>query len=181
MIRFTFNLLIFLVGLAGAAIWFGEMRHLRQAVDGLPLWSGLIYDNARVFEGGAALKLPGLPRMEATWQGRLPQADGLYWDARLSGDGLEALADVSLSWWLDKVVLKGGQGTASLEPLTLGQAEGLYRIVDLSGEISLRKREGGHVTIQLDPTTPLPPEAISALSRIGSAEATSIRLPVTLP
>ncbi|MEL7116088.1 MAG: hypothetical protein AAGP08_10925 [Pseudomonadota bacterium] len=181
MIRLLFHLVVFAIGLGAALLWFGEMRHLRQVISPLPAWAALIDSDARVLRGAARAPDGIEPQMALRWQAETPRVDGLHWALTLSGNGVEAIASAVLPFTAEKLIIRRGRGTISLEDLTNGSAAGLYRIASIESEIWLRPQRPATLEIRLDPTTPLTPEATDALARVAEIEGNLLRIPLNLP
>ena len=185
MIRLLIYLVVFLLGGAGAMAWFGEMRHVRQAVpDQLPKWTALIEDDARVFDGSATWGVPGLPNLNLAWQGAQPDGDGLHWDLVGAGPGLQVRADLNVPFWPETAFVAGGKGTLSVKELSGGVADGLVRIDDITGEIPLLNRGNrgpGFIEIKFASDPALPAAVRQALSAYGELGENTLRIPVALP
>lgn len=138
MIRFLGLLLIFAVGLAAAAVWYGQMHHLRRAVpDGLPVWAAEISDTSGLRQGQMLRAAQGvLPAVLLTWTARPPTAEGLLWDVQLTGEGIDIQAELLLAYWPDKMLIRNGAGTVALAKLPGSNAEGLVTLTALTGEVA---------------------------------------------
>ena len=172
MIRFLLKLLIFLAGLAAAAIWFGEMRHLRQAApDQLPFWTGVVLDDARIPTGSAGIALPAGPGAELVWTDMRPGATGLTWKLDLSGDAIAVRAELLVPYWPGMATVRNGQGT-----LDLGGT--LYRIEDIAARVPLLDGGSGQMTITLDQPLVLPTEVSTALGSLVEVDGRDVRIEI---
>ncbi len=138
MIRFLLLMILFCLGLAGAAVWKGQMHHLRLAVpDSLPGWTAPLPDDAGVLSGRMKLAAHrALPATELSWQAVLPTAEGMLWDLRLKGRGIDLTAELLLPWWPEKAVIRGGDGAVDLAAVTGSVLEGLIALDGIDGEIA---------------------------------------------
>lgn len=184
MIRLLFYLLVFALGLAVAILWFGEMRHLRQALPGkLPIWTVPIDDRATLRNGKAELNLPGTPELVARWAAKAPDGNGLNWDLSVIGGGISLRADLSVPPWPLLAKIRNGQGTIALESLTNGQSRGNISITEISGEVQILPRVAdnqGYVDITFGDTAEIPDSVINMLARIGTQNGQTIRIPLGL-
>ncbi len=138
MIRALFLLLLFGLGLAGAGVWYGEMHHLRRAVpDRLPGWTEAFDDRSGMRHG--ILRHPRGVRpheLVLEWRAASPGGEGLNWDLRLTGRGIELSATALLPWQADRVRISGGRGSVELAPLAVhDDVEGLFLVEDIAGEV----------------------------------------------
>lgn len=137
MIRFLFRLMVFCVGLAVAVLWLGEMRHLRMTGVTLPGWSTHIAADAGVLAGSADLPPQGdLPALNVEWSAIAPDWDGLRWNIRGTGEGIELRGQMVLGFWPDTAWLRDGRGTLSLRQLSKGTAEGLAVVEAANGQVT---------------------------------------------
>lgn len=138
MIRFLGLLLIFCLGLTGAAAWHGEMHHLRRAVpEYLPGWSDMISDDARILHGQLDWPAHGqVPAMTLAWAAGAPGVDGLRWDLRLTGQGIDIKSELLLPYWPDRVVVRGSKGAVNLAALSDDAGQGLVAVQALDGEVT---------------------------------------------
>lgn len=132
MIRLLLRLLIFVAGLAGAAVWLGEMHHLRRAAaENLPGWTGAIAPDARVGQGQMSLPpATGLPVLTLGWSAMAPGVDGLRWGLAISGQGVDLKAVITIPFWPETVTVDQGDGGVNL-----GELPGL--VLPLAGTIRL--------------------------------------------
>jgi len=137
MLRFLFLILLFVVGLAAAAVWQGEMHHLRRAVpDYLPGWTGDIADDAGVREGQMILPSQGqTPKLTLRWTAKMPGADGFLWDVQLAGQGVDLRAELLLPWLPTRAFLRSGAGAVDLAEVSGGAVTGLIALQALDVEI----------------------------------------------
>lgn len=172
MIRFLLYLIVFVTGLAAAAIWLAEMRHLRQAVDTLPIWTAPIAADARVPAGSAtALGPNGVVTLD--WKATAPTVKGLNWALTMSGDGIEARAKLTLPFWPSQAIVSDGKGTVS-------HAGQLIRVTAIEGQVPLLDRNNqpdGFVELTLAEPITLP----AALAAFAEDDGTRIRLPIKMP
>ena len=138
MIRLLGFLVLFAVGLAAAVFWQGQMHHLRRAVpDDLPGWTQALPGDAGMRVGQMALPAQGrVPAMALHWAAKAPGADGLLWDLRLSGQGVDLRAELLLPWWPDRVVLRGGGGAVDLAVVSDGAVTGLVALQSIAAEMT---------------------------------------------
>ena len=112
MIRFLFLLVVFALGLAGGALWFGQMHHLRSySPEWLPEWTQALPDDAGPRRG--ELEWPEselLPAIRFRWDFAGLAADGLHWDVALQGQGVDIKGDFALFFWPDRAHLTGATG-----------------------------------------------------------------------
>ena len=157
MIRFLLLVLIFVMGLAGGALWFGQMHHLRSAVpDQLPGWTQVLPDDAGLRQGEVLWpKSEFIPALRLSWRFAGVAADGLHWDLALQGQGVDVKADFALFFWPDRGNLTGTRGAVSdkfgaLKLMVDGfqvEAEGLIRPETLQAEA---KAEIASLAVQLE-------------------------------
>jgi hypothetical protein len=123
-IRFLFLILVFAAGLSAAVIYQGRLHHLKLVYPGpLPAWTDRIAPDAGLRRGSMRLAGDGtLPDLTLAWTARLPNLQGWHWRLRLSGDGVDLGADLTLSHWPDRAVVAGGSGTVDLARLSPEQA-----------------------------------------------------------
>lgn len=159
MIRALFKtlilLLIFSAGLVAAAVWQGQMSHLRQVrPQGLPHWTDRIAPEAGLRDGRMELEATGQrPELTLQWAARWPDGAGWHWDLRLTGEGVELAGELTLGLWPSQAVITLTGGTLDLGRLApipaaasgIGTIEtGGFRIIGLldtpavSGEVSGR-------------------------------------------
>ncbi|KMW59437.1 hypothetical protein AIOL_004419 [Candidatus Rhodobacter oscarellae] len=154
MIRALFYLIVFVAGLGAALAWFGEIRHLRMAFgDDLPQWTQAINDDAGMRQGSAGIAVPGQPEILLRWRAVAPDLDGLHWELKLSGDAIEARAELLLPWWPQDAVLRNGRGSAS------DGVNGVLRLSNIEGKLPVlnRKSRGpGQITVTFDPESGVP-------------------------
>jgi len=152
MIRGVFYLILLCLGLIAAAIWTGQMHHLRQLAPGhLPDWSAGFEDTAGVRQGRFVRPASGdVPELAIAWAAKLPGADGLLWDVTVAGNGIAAQGELVLEYWPNRAHLRDGIGTADLDALSMAGATGIVRldsinavIEDLLGKPSITARMGG--------------------------------------
>lgn len=117
MIRALGLLLLFAVGLAAAALWSGQMHHLRRALpDQLPGWSVTIADDAGLRAGQAEWPAAGnRPAIKLAWIVKAPGAEGLLWDLRATGQGIDIQSELLLPYWPVKAIIRNGSGGVDLE------------------------------------------------------------------
>jgi len=169
MIRLILYLVIFIIGLALAALWFGEMRHLRQAIDDLPFWTIVIADDARVPQGEAAAPTP-LGKVTLNWDLEGLRTDGVHWDLTMSGVSVEARADLAVPFWPQHGIFSNGKGTVSVG----GQ---LIRVTEIEGRLPLLDRSDGYIELTVEDPATLP----DALVQIAKIEGNRVRIPLQLP
>lgn len=164
MIRFLGLLLIFCAGLAGAAVWLGQMHHLRRAVpEGLPAWTMGISDNSGVRQGEMTLAAQdALPPLTLGWAAKPPTAEGMRWDLRLTGEGVDVDAELLLPFWPDRALIRNGGGGVLLADLPGSSADGLIALTGLTGQVADLWR------------APQPSGILTAEARRLSAEGTSL-------
>jgi len=138
MIRLLGFLLIFGIGLAGAAVWYGQMHHLRRALpDNLPVWTAEISDISGLRQGRMTRAEQGiLPAISLIWTARTPTAEGLLWDLQLTGEGIDLRVELLLPYWPGKALIRNGSGTVALANLPGSNAEGLVTLTALTGEVT---------------------------------------------
>ena len=137
MIRVLGLLLIFLLGLAAAGLWSGQMHHLRRAVpDQLPGWSAVIADDAGLRNGQTEWPASGnRPTIKLTWTAKFPGADGLLWDLRVTGQGIDVQAELLLPYWPTEAIIRDPAGGIDLAQWPVQGADlalkGLINVQDL--------------------------------------------------
>ena len=138
MIRSLFYLIIFIVGLAAAALWQGEMHHLRRVLPApLPAWTDQIDDSARLRGGEMQIKAGALrPALTLRWKAIAPNTEGLRWSLFVTGQGVDLSADLVLPVWPDQAFLRNGRGTVLLDNLVAGSGiGGVLRINRVTGRL----------------------------------------------
>ncbi len=184
MIRLLFRLLIFALGLVIAALWFGQMHHLRAVVpDQLPAWSLGIAENASVRRGSGIFVIGASGQgIEVTWAAKRLDQTGFHWDITANGDGLSFEGDVTLPFWPDRLLFDS-RGTVDLEVLTSGQERGLLSVRSAIGHTrwdATRKIVFIDAEIEADVPRDLPNAYAQALASLGyfPGEPWRIRAPV---
>ncbi len=137
MIRGLLLLLLFVTGLAAAALFQGRMHHLRLAVpDRLPPWTESLAADAGLRTGAMDLPARGpWPATRLTWSARMPTRAGWLWDVTLAGDGVALTGLMALAFAADSAVLSDVTGSldiGSLAPAPL-PVQGIARIEALTG------------------------------------------------
>ena len=146
MIRLLFLIVVFVLGLAGAVVFMGQMHHLRLAVpDRLPGWSAQIAEDAGLTRG--TMELPATPHLPATvlsWRAVTPDADGWHWQLRLTGPGIALAARLTLPLWPERADIGDGSGSVDMAAI-----KGLP--VDVAGLLTLEA-----LTLTASPLRPAP-------------------------
>ncbi len=130
MIRALFYLFVFILGLGFAALWQGQMHHLRYVLPGflptaLPAWTDQIEDSARLRGGEMVIKEGALhPELTLRWTAIAPNTEGLQWMLSLTGQGVDVSADLLVPFWPDRAFLRNGRGTMLLNDLVAGSGVG---------------------------------------------------------
>jgi hypothetical protein len=159
MIRSFFLLIVFVIGLAAAALWQGQMYHLRRVLPAsLPAWTDQISDTARLRHGEMRIETNFLrPALTLRWQVLAPNSDGLRWALFLTGQGVDIRADLLLPFWPGQVILRNGSGTVPLDDLVDGAGiGGVVRIDRATASIAGlldQPRPGGDLTATLQRIT----------------------------
>jgi len=142
MIRSFFLLVIFVIGLAAAALWQGQMHHLRRVLPSvvpvnLPEWSDQISDAARLRAGEMDIDAgPLRPKMKLRWKAVAPNGEGLRWAIFLTGQGVALEADLLVPFWPDRILLRNGRGTVALTELGQGAGiDGMVQVDRLTGRM----------------------------------------------
>ena len=155
MIRLLFLIVVFVLGLAGAVVFMGQMHHLRLAVpDRLPGWSAQIAEDAGLTRG--TMELPATPHLPATvlsWRAVTPDADGWHWQLRLTGPGIALAARLTLPLWPERADIGDGSGSVDMAAI-----KGLP--VDVAGLLTLEA-----LTLTASPLRPAP--SVSGNLRAG--------------
>lgn len=137
MIRFLFLVLVFVVGLVAAAVYQGRLHHLELAFPGqLPAWTDRIAPDAGLRRGSMRVERGGvLPDLTLGWTARMPDLGGWHWRLRLTGDGVDLSADLTLAHWPDRGVVSNGTGTIDLARLApvLSQVQGVLNLKSVEG------------------------------------------------
>ena len=140
MIRVLGLLLIFILGIAGGAVWKGQMHHLRKALPAnLPAWTEMLRDDAGVLSGAAELPAQGrLPELSLSWHATAPGTEGLNWAVQVQGEGVDLAGTATLNFWPDEGILRGERGSLDLGKLAGADAEieGLVALRGLEARVS---------------------------------------------
>lgn len=125
MIRFLLLLIIFALGLAAALVTQGTLYHLRWAFPGqLPDWTEGLPDDTGLQAGAIPVKASAfLPPLELAWRARMPGRDGLRWDIRLIGDGVDLAGVLVLAYWPDRATIDDMQGAVDMGAMRIPMAD----------------------------------------------------------
>ena len=185
MMRLLFRLVIFVLGLAIAALWFGQMHHLRAAATGdLPEWSDAISDGSGIRAGEAWLGESGLPPLVVNWQATTPTSTGFLWDIDVGGDGIVFDGTATLPFWPDRLNVSG-RGNIDLAKLTGGGAQGIVPLRKIDGQITFDRRfQTAFIDAEVDAEIPdgLADQYLTIFRSLGyePGQAWRIKLPVPL-
>ena len=137
MIRFLGLFVVFVFGLAGAMLWYGQMHQLRQAVpDGLPAWMADISGTSSLGQGRMVRGSDGIvPELTLRWSVRTLTSEGLVWDLAVTGAGLALKADVLVPYWPDRIFIRNGSGTIALADFYGPRAGGALMVTEFDGEV----------------------------------------------